>query len=359
MQFNVKLDRRSIRELIASDTPLIDVRAPVEFAQGAVPQACNLPLLDDAQREHIGTVYQQDGREAAIELGLKLATLDVRQQRVERWAKWLDGREQPALYCFRGGMRSKFSQQWLQEAGIDVPIIEGGYKAIRHEMLAVLSELATAKLIAISGATGAGKTEVVHQVAAAIDLEGAANHRGSVYGGSAETQPSQVDFEHEVARQYLQRSNFNQIAMEDEGRLIGRVSVPNEVLAALKSSPMVIVESSLEERVARLFAQYVAETVEKDRNDPYGALRSFVQNGLDRIQKRLGGVRYDALSKLNINAAEALERADDPAGYHEFIQILLSDYYDPMYSYQRSKRASTVLFSGSVDAVADYLNQPS
>lgn len=40
-------DGTDYRAILASDTPLIDVRAPIEFAQGAMPAALNLPPADD------------------------------------------------------------------------------------------------------------------------------------------------------------------------------------------------------------------------------------------------------------------------------------------------------------------------
>ena len=38
---------------------IIDVRSPSEFLDDHIPGAINLPVLDDAQRAKIGTIYKQ------------------------------------------------------------------------------------------------------------------------------------------------------------------------------------------------------------------------------------------------------------------------------------------------------------
>ena len=55
-------------DLFLRDVPLLDVRAPVEFAQGAFPNADNLPLLTDTERHEVGLRYNDEGQPAAIEL---------------------------------------------------------------------------------------------------------------------------------------------------------------------------------------------------------------------------------------------------------------------------------------------------
>ena len=67
-------DTGDYRQLFLQDVPLLDVRAPVEFNRGAFPNATNVPLLDDRQREQIGIRYKHAGQEEAIRLGLELAS---------------------------------------------------------------------------------------------------------------------------------------------------------------------------------------------------------------------------------------------------------------------------------------------
>ncbi|MWU82561.1 tRNA 2-selenouridine(34) synthase MnmH, partial [Escherichia coli] len=58
-------DGTDYRAILASDTPLIDVRAPIEFVQGAMPAALNLPLMNDDERAAVGTCYKRQGPDAA------------------------------------------------------------------------------------------------------------------------------------------------------------------------------------------------------------------------------------------------------------------------------------------------------
>ena len=70
------------RALLIADTPIIDVRAPIEFEQGAMPAAINLPLMNNDERAAVGTCYKQQGSDAALALGHKLVAGEIRQQRM-------------------------------------------------------------------------------------------------------------------------------------------------------------------------------------------------------------------------------------------------------------------------------------
>ncbi|MCP6059641.1 tRNA 2-selenouridine(34) synthase MnmH, partial [Klebsiella pneumoniae] len=59
-------DGTDYRAILASDIPLIDVRAPIEFAQGTMPGALNLPLMNDDERAAVGTCYKRQGPDAAL-----------------------------------------------------------------------------------------------------------------------------------------------------------------------------------------------------------------------------------------------------------------------------------------------------
>lgn len=43
------------RELFLDDIPLMDVRAPVEYHKGAFPNTVNRPLMNDIERQKVGT----------------------------------------------------------------------------------------------------------------------------------------------------------------------------------------------------------------------------------------------------------------------------------------------------------------
>ncbi len=191
---------KSLKELFSNNTSLIDVRSPVEFEQGAFPSAVNLPVLDNEQRREVGICYKEHGQEAAIELGHTLVSGTDKREKMEKWIAEIKKHPDAVIYCFRGGLRSKITQGWLREAGVNIPIIEGGYKRLRNYLLANLEEQVEANsFLVISGNTGSGKTEILNNLSTkghrAIDLEGLANHRGSAFGEEATPQPSQVDFD--------------------------------------------------------------------------------------------------------------------------------------------------------------------
>lgn len=145
------------RALLLADTPLIDVRAPIEFEQGAMPGAINLPLMMDDERAAVGTCYKRQGADAALALGHRLVCGDIRQQRLEAWKAAYQRFPNGYLCCARGGQRSHIVQRWLQETGIDCPLIEGGYKALRQTAIQATWQLAQKPILLIGGCTGSGK----------------------------------------------------------------------------------------------------------------------------------------------------------------------------------------------------------
>ena len=128
-------------DLFLNNAPMMDVRAPIEFERGAFPASKNLPIMDDEQREIIGTCYSNQGQDKAIEKGHELVQGETREARIAAWVKFAKQDPNGFLYCFRGGLRSKITQQWMREAGVDLPIVTGGYKALRTFLL---NELETA-----------------------------------------------------------------------------------------------------------------------------------------------------------------------------------------------------------------------
>ncbi len=170
------------RALLIADTPIIDVRAPIEFEQGAMPAAINLPLMNNDERAAVGTCYKQQGSDAALALGHKLVPGEIRQQRMDAWRAACLQNPQGILCCARGGQRSHIVQRWLHDAGINYPLVEGGYKALRQTAIQATIELSQKPIVLIGGCTGSGKTLLVQQQPNGVDLEGLARHRGSAFG---------------------------------------------------------------------------------------------------------------------------------------------------------------------------------
>ena len=107
----------SLKELTA-DT-IIDVRAPAEYADDHLPGAINLPVLDDAQRAEIGTVYKQVSPFMARKKGAALVALNAATHLQGPLAA-KDGGWQPLIYCWRGGQRSGAFATILEQVGLSL-----------------------------------------------------------------------------------------------------------------------------------------------------------------------------------------------------------------------------------------------
>lgn len=174
---------------------IIDVRSPAEFAEDHIPGAINLPVLDDAERARVGTIYKQDSPFRARKIGAALVAANAARHLqgplAERPGGW-----QPLVYCWRGGQRSGSFASILSQIGWRVELVSGGYKAYRSLVVAALYDQPfPCPVILLDGNTGSAKTELLHRLAArgvqVLDLEGLANHRGSLFGAMAGGQPSQ------------------------------------------------------------------------------------------------------------------------------------------------------------------------
>lgn len=360
-------DTDNYRALFLEDVPMMDARAPVEFAKGAFPGVVNLPLMNDLERQKVGTCYKQHGQQAALELGHQLVSGEVKAERIQAWADFARSNPEGYIYCFRGGLRSQLVQQWLKtEAGIDYPRVTGGYKAMRHFLLETLEQVAEKEnFILVGGMTGTGKTEVLARLDNGVDLEGIANHRGSSFGKRATPQPVQIDFENALAIRLLkmQAAGARQFVLEDEARLVGRCSVPLLLFQGMQRYPLVWLEDSVEGRVTRILKDYVidlcAEFVVElgDEQQGFNAFAERLQQSLGNISKRLGGDSYKRLAAIMDQAL--VEQADRGAVdlHREWIETLLREYYDPMYAYQRQNKASRIEFAGEQDAVVEFLCQ--
>ncbi|MEX2365320.1 MAG: tRNA 2-selenouridine(34) synthase MnmH, partial [Pseudohongiellaceae bacterium] len=255
---------RDYLEIFLNDVALMDVRAPVEFARGAFPMAKNRPLLDDDQRQQIGLRYRQSGQEAAIALGEDLATEQIRSRRLADWRQFLELHPDACIYCFRGGLRSHIAQSWLAQSGLDCPLVAGGYKAMRTFLLASMNRLLQeTPLLLLSGPTGSGKTRLLQRLPRNIDLEGLARHRGSAFGRTLAPQPAQISWENAFAIALLKQAHApdsrGPLLLEDEGRLIGRIALPQTLQQTMKQADLLVLEESLEDRVRLIIADYIDE----------------------------------------------------------------------------------------------------
>ncbi|MEX0604573.1 MAG: tRNA 2-selenouridine(34) synthase MnmH [Marinobacter sp.] len=355
-------DTDDYRTLFLNDTPLMDVRAPVEFAKGSFPLAQNAPLMNDDERHRVGIRYKEKGQDQAIVLGHQLVSGDIKTARVEAWKRFAIQNPDGYLFCFRGGLRSRLTQQWLRDAGIDYPLITGGYKALRRFLIDQLEALISREnFMLVSGRTGTGKTRLLNNLPNPVDLEGIANHRGSSFGRQITPQPTQIDFENRLSIALLKASHqpHNTLYLEDESHLVGRCCLPDSLRARMMEAPMMVLERPIEERTAIIKEDYVigmvSDFIARD-GEQAGWLnfRDYLLSALERLRKRLGGDRY-ALLKSTMESALELQRSSGELGGHDkWIQALLKDYYDPMYDYQLSQKEGRVVVKGDLETLLNW-----
>jgi tRNA 2-selenouridine synthase len=356
----------NLHSLFVGDVPLLDVRAPLEFAEGAFPTAENHPLIDDEQRRRIGIEYKEAGQEQAVALGEELVSGNLKTERIARWTEFLQRHPDAVLYCFRGGKRSEISQRWLLEgAGISCPRVRGGYKAMRRFLLDQLEQNSRqCRPIVIGGRTGVGKTRLLERCATRIDLEALANHRGSAFGQHVQPQPAQIDFENALSITLLKLVDAGNpfFVVEDESRNIGSRHVPPAFFARMANAPLVLLEASDEERVDITLQEYVHDALAEFRAacgvyDGFRQWSDYLLGSVDRIRRRLGGDRHAQVRAMLDAAIERHALSGDSEGHRSWIAFLLREYYDGMYEYQLTRKAERIAFRGESPAVQEFLRQ--
>lgn len=335
--------------LIRDQIPLLDIRAPIEFNQGHMPNSINLPILTDEERHRIGIVYKQQGNEAAVRVGHKLVSGTVKTERIAGWLKACEDNPTTQIMCWRGGKRSTLAQAWLEETGAPQKKVAGGFKALRQVCIDVLNNPKKNWWL-LSGRTGSAKTVIINGLANSIDLEGHANHRGSAFGRRLTPQPTPITFENALATDYLNHK-FTDLVVEDESRTIGSVGLPQVWSEHMQRADIALVEVALSERIAHIKKEYVTDAVIEAES--MGIVAEQIQHNylaaLQRIKRRLGGLRLSEMEKR-------LNQAFNGQGSHEsWISYLLTEYYDPMYDFQLSKKEDRIAFRGAREEVLEFL----
>ena len=310
------------------DYPVIDVRSPGEYRQGHLHGSFNIPLFSDEERAIVGTLYVKTGRAQAIQRGMEIA--------VPKLAGYIEALDQMSpqkwifLHCWRGGARSERMAGVFSGAGYHVILIAGGYKALRHEIRKELGR--HAKVVILGGYTGSGKTDLLQALGImgeqVIDLEGLASHRGSAFGAlGLPGQPTNEQFENNLFAQWAAMDFTRTIWMEDESRMIGRVTLPDPVISQISNNPMILAEIPNSVRTARLVQEYA-------RFD-----KRLLAASLFRISERLGGQRTrDAL------------RALEEDRFSDVTEIVLA-YYDKAYRFSMARRKSPQVYPIELDGL--------
>ncbi|MFP1643014.1 tRNA 2-selenouridine(34) synthase MnmH [Pontitalea aquivivens] len=238
---------------------IIDVRSPAEYAEDHIPGAINLPVLDNEERARVGTIYKQvspfDARKIGAALVAQNAARHLLGPLADRTGGW-----RPLVYCWRGGQRSGSFATILRQVGWRAELVEGGYKSWRRLVVDAVAAPVSAPVVVLDGNTGSAKTELLQLCAAAghqvIDLEGLANHRGSLFGAMPGGQPGQKAFEGRLALALARLDPTRPVLVEAESSRIGAVSVPRGLWQAICAAPRVRLAVPAAARAAYLARAY-------------------------------------------------------------------------------------------------------
>lgn len=298
----------------------IDVRSPKEYKTDTIPGSINIPLLDDMDREQVGKVYKEKGPHEAKVLGLKLVSgrlFDL----VNKISSFSQSGLKPVVFCWRGGMRSHAVVTLVDLMGEEVYQLRGGYKAYRRYVNKFFEqyEVLPLKFVVLYGLIGVGKTEVLRELKKlgenVIDLEKAANNRGSVFGDiGLGTQPSQKSFESYIFKSIMNGKEDKPYFVECESKRIGRLIVPSSVYKGMQRGRKILIYASMESRINRILKDYAADLSESRKKE--------LSQALLKLKNRLGSRKVQWLIDL-------VEKEK----YEEVICYLLEKYYDPLYGY--------------------------
>ncbi len=313
---------------------IIDVRAPAEWAEDHIPGAISLPVLDDGERARVGTIYKQVAPFAARKIGAALVAKNAARH-LEGPLADKPGGWRPLVYCWRGGQRSGSFASILAQIGWRVEVVEGGYKSWRHLVVdALYDHPVPCPVVVLDGNTGSAKTEVLNRLPArgiqVIDLEGLANHRGSLFGNMGD-QPSQKAFEGRLAVALARLDPARPVVIEAESSKVGEVRLPPRLWRAMVAAPRVAIAAT---RGAR--AQYLVRAYADMVADP----------------ARLDGV-LASLRHAHAGELVAEWRAMAQAGrFADLADGLMAHHYDPRYGKHRA-RMEVPFTEVAVDALDD------
>ncbi|MFZ5597814.1 MAG: tRNA 2-selenouridine(34) synthase MnmH [Bacillota bacterium] len=298
---------------------MVDVRSEGEFEEGTIPGAVNVQLFNNEERAVVGTEYRTKSPHSARQIGLDIVSPKL-PDIIREIEKAAAPGKKVALFCWRGGMRSQSVAYVLDLMGFDVLRISGGYKAYRRHVVSYFSSGLTQKAVVIHGLTGVGKTIILDILSKAglpvLDLEGIALHRGSVFGKvGLGPSPSQKNFEAQIFMALKKAEKRGLFIVECESRRLGRLLVPESVMNAMKTGYNILVYAPLEIRVRRLVEEYT-----RGGNPEDSILQ--LKGAVNVLVKYLGNKKANMLNELI-----------DKGRLETVAEILLKEYYDPLYKY--------------------------
>ena len=306
---------------------IIDVRSPSEFADDHIVGSINCPVLSDLEREKVGTIYKRESTFKAKIIGSSLTARNIAKHIEERFLEY-KGSWQPLVYCWRGGQRSKAFAIILSEVGWRTQQLEGGYKEYRNHVLEFMDTIGSKlKIILISGKTGCAKTKILQSIARQggqiLDLEGLANHKGSLLGKIPNLkQPSQKFFESKLFYQLKQLNLKKEVFLEAESSKIGNIHIPKTIWAKMIVSPRIEIKADIHLRSTFLVKDY-----------------EYMCKNPELINPIIFGLRKRLSKKL----VDSWKELIDQKKWQELTRSFLENHYDPSYSSNTIKNDRKVI----------------
>ncbi|MBK7970101.1 MAG: tRNA 2-selenouridine(34) synthase MnmH [Bacteroidetes bacterium] len=305
-----------ISQIRKNSSVILDTRSEAEYEHAHIPGSVNLPLLNNEERVVVGTLYKQEGREAAIDKGFEI--VKPKSQLILERALQMAPEKELMLYCWRGGMRSNLMSSFLEINGFHTNILEGGYKAFRNWVIGINST--PRNVLVLGGGTGSGKTVVLKQLGTlgeqVLDLEELASHRGSAFGAlGLPPQPSNEQFENLIAMQWSRFTNQKPIWIENESRSVGSCILPENIYSLIRTSTLIAIDIGIERRKQHILEEYGCYPAEQ--------LIAMAR----KIEKRMGPQHLKS-------SIEFFQKGD----INSCLDLVL-EYYDKMYVHGNAKRA--------------------
>ena len=306
---------------------IIDVRSPLEFAEDHIVGAINCPVLSDLERQKVGTIYKKESSFKAKIIGSSLTAKNIafhiENNFMEKKGSW-----QPLIYCWRGGQRSKAFSIVLSEVGWRTNQLKGGYKEYRNQVINFLDNIGPKlKITLISGKTGSAKTKILKSIenegGQILDLEGLANHKGSLLGKIPDLiQPSQKFFESLIFNKIQNLNLKDKIYIEAESSKIGNIHIPKSIWKKMIKSPRIEISANVELRAKFLVSDY-----DYMCNDPT-LINPIIKGLKNRLSKKL----FDEWTNLI-----------DRKKWFDLTKSFLENHYDPSYSSNTIKNDRKVI----------------
>lgn len=313
---------------------LIDVRSPSEFAESTIPGSVNIPFFDDEERSQVGTLYKQVSIQAAKERGLEIVSAKL-PAFIKQFAQ-LEGRK--AVFCWRGGMRSKTTATVLSLMGIRVHRLEGGFRAYRRWVVAQLESISFKQhAYVVNGYTGSGKTKLLQLLEErgypVLDLETMAQHRGSIFGQIGLKPNNQKTFESLLIHKLLGLNDSPYVMLEAESKRVGKAVLPDFLVKAKERGTQLFIRMPMEERVRNIVEEY----------RPYENKAACI-HAFEQIKRR-----------IHTPVAAEIEAHLQADRFSEAVSLLLEHYYDPRYGHAAAQYGDERIYidAGGVEEAAE------